>query len=101
MRKAAIVGPFSNIILTKQLATFLLLGFLVLAQALGIIYVKQTKRSLHSQIQRLYAVRDKLQVEWSQSLLEKGTWVAAARVERVAREKLGMVVPEKVNVIIP
>ena len=101
MRKVVIAGPFANIILTKQLAIFLLLGVLVLAQSLGIIYIKQTKRSLHSQIQKLYAVRDKLQVDWSQLLLEKGTWEADARVERVAREQLGMVVPNKVNVIIP
>ncbi len=100
MRKISIAGPFSNIVLTKQLAIFLLLGILVLAQSLGIIYIKQNKRSLHSQIQRLYASRDKLQVEWSQLLLEKGTWIAAARIERVAREQLGMIVPEKVNVII-
>jgi cell division protein FtsL len=101
MRKAVIAGPFSNLVMTKQLIIFLLLGFLVLAQSLGIIYIKQTKRSLHSKLQRLYAARDKLQVEWSQLLLEKGTWESEARVERVAREQLGMVVPEKVNVIIP
>jgi len=101
MRKTVISGPFSNIVMTKQLAIFLLLGVLVLAQSLGVICIKQTKRSLHSQLQRLYATRDKLQVEWSQLLLEKGTWIAAVRIERVAREQLGMVVPEKVNVIIP
>ncbi len=100
MRKTIIAGPFSNLQMSKQLALFLLLGFLVLAQSLGVIYIKQTKRSLHSQLQRLYATRDKLQVEWSQLLLEKGTWETEARVERVAREQLGMVVPEKVNVII-
>lgn len=101
MRKTVIAGPFSNIQMTKQLMIFLLLGVLVLTQSLGVIYIKQTKRSLHAKIQRSYAERDKLQVEWSQLLLEKGTWIAAARVERVAREQLGMVVPEKVNVIIP
>lgn len=101
MRKAAIAGPFSNLVLTKELAIFLILGVLVLAQSLGVIYIKQTKRSLHSQIQHLYTLRDKLQVEWSQLLLEKGTWLAAGRIERVAREQLGMIVPDKVNVIIP
>lgn len=101
MRKNVIDGPFLNIIITKQMIFTVLLAFLVLVQALGIIYTKQTKRLLHAQLQGLYAARDKLQVEWSQLLLEEGTWESDARVERVAREQLGMVVPNKVNVIIP
>lgn len=78
-----------------------MLSALVLSQAIGVIYTKQNKRLLHAKLQSLYTVRDKLQIEWSQLLLEEGTWQADARVERVAREQLGMVVPEKVNVIIP
>jgi cell division protein FtsL len=72
----------------------------VLAQSLAVIYTKQKKRVLHASLQSLYTARDKLQIEWSQLLLEQGTWEADARVERVARDKLDMVVPEKINVII-
>lgn len=86
--------------ITKQLVLFVIAAILVLSQSLGIIYTKQTKRLLHAKLQSLYAARDKLQVEWSQLLLEQGTWEADARVERVAREQLGMVVPNKINVII-
>mgnify|MGYP003512477986 CR=1 FL=1 len=100
MLKISLTGPFSNIMITKQLVLFVIAAILVLSQSLGIIYTKQTKRLLHAKLQSLYAARDKLQVEWSQLLLEQGTWEADARVERVAREQLGMVVPNKINVII-
>ncbi len=79
----------------------LILAALVMAQSIGVIYTKQNKRLLHAKLQTLYAARDKLHIEWSQLLLEEGTWKADARVERVARNQLGMVMPDKVNVLIP
>ena len=94
-------GPFSGLVLSREVIVLTSLITIILAQSLGVIYAKQTKRLLHAQIQSLYAARDKLQVEWSQLLLEQGTWQADARVERIARDKLGMVVPDKINVIIP
>jgi len=94
-------GPFSSIPMTKGLLMVLIAGILVVLQSLGVIYIKHTKRIAHTQIQDLYRQRDKLQVEWSQLLLELSTWQSDARVERVAREKLGMVVPDKVNVLVP
>lgn len=100
MTKRAISGPFSQIIITKQLLICGALGIIVMAQALGIIYTKQNKRVLHANLQSLYTLRDKLQIEWSQLLLEQGTWEADARVEHIARDKLDMVMPEKVNVIV-
>lgn len=95
------VGPFSGIVLQRQHMLLLGLTLLVLVQSVGVIYVKQSKRNLHAKLQSLYANRDKLQEEWSQLLLEQGTWEANARVERVARDQLGMTVPDKVNLIIP
>lgn len=100
MHKLDINGPFAQIIVTKRLLICTLLGIIVLIQALGIIYTKQTKRVMHANLQSLYTLRDKLQVECSQLLLEQGTWEADARVERMARDKLDMIIPEKVNIII-
>lgn len=101
MRGRNIQGPFADIVLSKQLVVCLTLWALVIIQALGVIYTKQSKRLLHANLQSLYSMRDTLQIEWSQLLLEQGTWESDARVERVAREQLGMVTPSKVNVIIP
>jgi cell division protein FtsL len=94
-------GPFTEILRTKYAATVLLLGLLVIMQALGVIYTKQSKRLQHGKLQSLYAARDALHVEWNKLLLEQGTWQAESRVERIAREQLGMVTPEKTNVIKP
>lgn len=100
MSRIAINGPFSSVTFAKQTLACMLLGILVLAQALGVIYIKQYKRVLHANLQHLGSVRDKLQIEWSQLLLEQGTWETDARVERIARDRLDMIIPEKVNVII-
>lgn len=101
MAKFKLAGPFAGLIFTKQLWLLTILFILTLSQALGVIYTKQTRRLLHAKLQSLYATRDKLQVEWSKLLLEQGTWQADARVEKIAREQLGMVVPDKTEVIIP
>jgi cell division protein FtsL len=96
-----LTGPFTGIMLDKTRMLMLILVVVVLVQSLGVIYIKQSKRNLHAKLQTVYTSRDKLQEEWSQLLLEQGTWETAARVERVARDKLGMTIPDKVNLIIP
>jgi len=101
MIKLKLAGPFSGLLLTKEVVVLASLVFVIVAQSIGVIYAKQSKRLLHAKLQSLYAVRDKLQIEWSQLLLEQGTWQADARVEKIAREKLGMIVPDKINVIVP
>ena len=101
MFKFSFNGPFSSLVVNKQLVITLLLGGVVLAQAIGVIYTRQTRRLLHAKLQSLYAVRDELQVEWSKLLLEQGTWQSDSRVEKIAREQLEMIVPEKTNLITP
>lgn len=101
MIKPNLAGPFSGILFNKHIIILIALIAIILVQSIGVIYAKQSKRLLHAKIQSLYAARDRLQVEWSQLLLEQGTWQADARVEKIARDKLGMIVPDKVNVIIP
>ena len=100
MLSLSLAGPFTSVPITRQLILFVVLTVLVLGQALGVIYAKQTKRLLHAKLQGLYIARDKLQIEWSQLLLEQSTLEADSRVERVAREKLDMIMPSKVNVIV-
>ena len=40
-----------------------------------------------------------LEVEWGQLQLEQSTWAAHARVEKIAREKLGMKAPQPSRVV--
>jgi cell division protein FtsL len=94
-------GPFSTLNLSKQGVLLLILAAVIVAQALGIIYNKQSQRNLQAKLQANYAERDRLHNEWSQLLLEQGTWQANARVEKIAREQLGMVFPTKTEIIVP
>ena len=44
-------------------------------------------------MQRLQEERDELEGEWSRLQLELAAWATAPRIERLARERLGMVTP--------
>lgn len=76
------------------------LSILIFMSSMGVIYSKHISRQLFAQLQSLQNKRDELHVEWSQLLLEQGTWATDVRVERVAREHLNMVVPEPDTVVV-
>ena len=69
------------------------LGVAVFASSLGLVHVKFQNRERWSNLQRLEEERDELNGEWSRLQLELGAWAMAPRVERIAREQLGMTVP--------
>lgn len=77
-----------------------LLSCLVFASALGVIYYQHLSRQLFTTLQSLQQEIESLQVEWSQLLLEQGTWSSDARVERIAREHLKMLLPEPNEVVV-
>ena len=79
--------------LKHQNLGFSILACLVLSSALAVVYTKHRNQSLHIQLQHLQNTRDALHVEWTQLLLEQGTLATDVRVERIAREQLGMVIP--------
>lgn len=77
-----------------------ILGVLVLSSALGVVYIKYLNRNLHIQLEQLQDARDNLHVEWTQLLLEQGTLASDVRVEKIAREKLGMTVPSPKEIVV-
>lgn len=77
-----------------------LLVLAVLVSALGVIYAKHENRKRFVQLQGLERARDAMEVEWGQLQLEQGTWATNSRVERVARKRLGMVMPDAESVVI-
>lgn len=77
-----------------------LLCLLLFLSAMSVVYHKHLSRQLFTKLQNLQQEIDFLQVEWSQLLLEQGTWGADARVERLAREHLQMVLPEPNEVVV-
>lgn len=71
-----------------------LLLALVVATALAVSYSVHEARRLTARAQELQAEQDGLKTQWGQLLLERSTWGAYGRVERLAREELNMKVPE-------
>ena len=77
-----------------------LLTGLVFMSAIAVVYYKHQSRQLFTKLQTLQQEIESLQVEWGQLLLEQGTWVSDARVERIAREHLQMALPEPHAVVV-
>jgi len=73
---------------------------LIFFSAISVVYYKHLSRQLFAQLQRLQAEQEALQIEWSQLLLEQGTWGSDARVERLATERLKMIIPKPKDVVV-
>lgn len=72
----------------------LVLGALVFISALAVVFCKHQSRFLCTQLQNLQQTIEALQVEWGQLLLEQGTWSQDARIEKIATQKMQMILPE-------
>ncbi|HEX7029731.1 MAG TPA: cell division protein FtsL [Gammaproteobacteria bacterium] len=58
--------------------------------ALAVVRARHGNRTEFVELQRLEARRDALEVEWGKLQLEQSAWATHGRIERVAREELGM-----------
>lgn len=76
-----------------------LLFSLVLASAILLIYSKHQSRQLFVELQQLKYQVDALNTEWSQLQLEQSAWSGHGRIERIARKRLSMVMPESTDVV--
>ena len=77
----------------------LLLAVLVLLSSLGVVYAKHESRRLFGELQALEVERDRMNTEWGQLQLEQGTLTTHGRVERDARTRLGMIIPDHGRVV--
>jgi len=83
----------------RILIVITLLFSLVLASAVLLIYSKHQSRKLFVELQQLRYEIDALNTEWSQLQLEQSAWSGHGRIERVARSRLSMVMPESDDVV--
>ena len=86
--------------LSRRHITVAILALAVLLSALSIIYVTHVTRILHATYQHNLAEQDRLHVELGQLLLERSTWMMQSRVQQIAEDKLGMVIPDSKSVVI-
>ena len=87
------------LILIRQVSFkgFVVTGMLLLVivlSAIGVVYSSHLSRQLFAEQAILLEKNDQLQLEWAQLLLEQSAWSSPNRVESVARDSLGMEVPE-------
>jgi cell division protein FtsL len=73
----------------------LVLIAVAVASALGVVYTKYRSRLLFAEVQRLEQSLDAYEEEWGQLQLEQNTWAEHSRIERMARTRLGMVLPSR------
>ena len=71
-----------------------------LVSAIAVIEVKHESRKRFVELRALEKARDAMNVEWGQLQLEQGTWATHSRVERLARKKLHMLIPDMQSVVI-
>lgn len=73
---------------------------LVISSALGVVYSSYKSRQLFNAVQQEYRETMRLDEEWGRLLLEKSTWAAPSRIERLASTRLGMIAPDPAAVIV-
>ncbi len=76
-----------------------LLIVLVTGSSLTVIYVKHESRVLFSELRRVQKLQDEQVIHWSRLQLQNSTLVTQSNVEKVARKRLGMVLPERVQIV--
>lgn len=78
----------------------LMLSVGVLMSAVSIIYVTHVTRLLHATYQHNIVEQDMLHVQRGQLLLERSTMMMQARIQSIAENKLGMIIPDQNSVVI-
>jgi len=68
----------------------LILLAVVVACALATVSANHSARKLFVDLEREQNRMRDLEVEWGQLQLEQSTWAGHARIEKIARDKLGM-----------
>lgn len=81
-------------------AILLLLAVAAVGSALAVVNNIHTRRQLVGQMQQLGSAADRISIEWRQLLLEQSALGARVRVDKVARERLRMVVPDRSNTVV-
>jgi len=79
---------------TARMVLVLLLGLAVMFSAFGVVLAKHENRQKYKSLVMLQNKRDMLEVEWGRLQLEQSSWATHARIEKEARNRLKMSIPE-------
>ncbi|HHC71410.1 MAG TPA: cell division protein FtsL [Thiotrichales bacterium] len=81
-------------------ALILLLALAVFGSALLAVRSAHQSRALFQRLQTLEGEAVEMKVEWGRLQLELGTLATHGRVERLARERLGMAMPRPEQIVV-
>lgn len=76
------------------------LVFAIVVSAVAVVHTKYLTRAHFGRLQDLRTQRDAMDVEWNRLRLEEAALSTHARVERKAREELGMFLPRIGDVLL-
>ena len=72
----------------------------VIATSIGVTWAEFASRKSFQQLQLLRVEMDVVDTTWKKLTIEKSTWATPDRMERVAKEELGMFIPPAEQVVI-
>ncbi|WP_067514680.1 cell division protein FtsL [Endozoicomonas ascidiicola] len=103
MKTLVVESGLFGIRIFQTYALPLVLLLLVVISGLAVGYVSYENRRLHNRMQQEFDNKNNAQIEWGRLLLEHSTLTAPARVEKIARSKLGMDVPanHQIEMVLP
>tara|TARA_B110000495_G_C22679215_1_gene400978 strand:- start:313 stop:600 length:288 start_codon:yes stop_codon:yes gene_type:complete len=90
---------FRRLVNKRYVCTLALLGLMMML-AIAVIYVTHLNRHSFSQYQAALQLRDELDIEWGQLLLEQSAQASHSRVEQLARKRLAMKAPEASQIVL-
>lgn len=93
-------GNMKQMVMTKEGFLALALLIAVLVSALIVVYVKNEQRTYFSQWQSATQQAEQLELEWNQLMLEQSAMAAPARVQRIAHQRLHLIMPNPEKVVI-
>lgn len=77
----------------------LFLVSVTVASALGVVDLKYRTRLLFSEVQRLQQTNDAYEEELAQLQFEQNKWAERERVDKIARDRLGMTLPDADSIL--
>ncbi len=77
-----------------------LLALALFGSSLGVVFSTHQARQLFVELQGLQKVRDEMNTQWGRLQLEQSTWATHGRIEKIANNKLDMVIPPPGAVVI-
>ena len=83
-----------------EILVCIVLAAAVVVSAVWVAITRHQARQLFIELEALNRERDRLQVDWGRLQLEQSAWAAHPRVESLAREEIGLDLPDQREVVL-